>query len=58
MRDGAYRNWSIGGISGFDLTEAWPDRRPAPALVLLRTGFEQPIDLDRETMPAGIQEPH
>ena len=57
-REGVCRSWTIGRIGGFDLIctigETWPDRRPAPELALLRTDFEQPVDIDRETTPAGI----
>ena len=57
-REGVCGNWTVGRIGGFDLTctidETWPDRRPMPELVLLRTDFEQPIDMDRETTPTGI----
>jgi len=57
-REGVCRSWTVGRIGGFDLTctieENWPDRRPVPELALLRTDFDQPIDLDRETTPAGI----
>jgi len=57
-REGVSRSWTIGRIGAFDLTctieETWPDRRPVPALALLRTDFEQSIDIDRETTPAGI----
>jgi len=57
-REGVCRSWTVGRIGGFDLTctieETWPDKRPAPELALLRTDFEQAIDIDRETTPAGI----
>jgi N12 class adenine-specific DNA methylase/SAM-dependent methyltransferase len=57
-REGVSRSWTVGRIGGFDLAcavrETWLDKRPAPALTLLRTDFAHPIDIDRETTPAGI----
>jgi len=57
-REEVCRSWTVGRIDGFDLIctieETWPDRRPEPELALLRTDFEQPIELDRQTTPAGI----
>jgi len=56
-RERAARHWTVGRIGGFDLTcDVRIDRRDArlePELVLERTDFPQPINIDAETTPVG-----
>jgi N12 class adenine-specific DNA methylase len=57
-RERTERSWTVGRIGGFDLScDIRPGRRDArlePELVLERTDFAQPIDIDGETTPIGI----
>jgi len=57
-RERIARRWTVGRIGGFDLTcDIRPGRRDdrlQPELVLERTNFPQPIDIDGETTAIGI----
>jgi N12 class adenine-specific DNA methylase/adenine-specific DNA methylase len=57
-RERAERTWTVGRVGGFDLTcDVRPglrDARLEPNLVLERTDFAQPIDIDDETTPVGL----
>jgi hypothetical protein len=57
-RERAECHWTVGRIGGFDLTcDVRPglrDVRLEPSLVLERTEFSQPIDIDGETTPVGL----
>jgi hypothetical protein len=57
-RERIARTWTVGRIGGFDLTCAIQASlragRPEPSLVLERTDFSQPIDIDAETTTTGI----
>jgi hypothetical protein len=57
-RERTERSWTVGRIGGFDLICDIQSGRHAvrlePHLVLERTDFAQPIDIDAETTPVGI----
>ena len=58
LRERTGRSWTVGRIGGFDLTcdirPGGPDGRLMADLMLERTDFSQPIDMDGETTVAGI----